>query len=302
MLDRSALQESTVVMEEIQKEELFQEYRQRFYDANIAIQQSHFIALASSSILADFPTKLPKDTLERFIHIVQSSSSKGGFFRSSTSTSAFDLRITAEIPSSLATHDALLAPLMKLAITSFAKTFKGPPVIDFLPVAFQQSLAMIVAQTDSFLNDTFKIIFRVEPRKLRRNQKKISWQEVLESGSWDGLISQMVKSYAYELGMSSFLERTEWLSKEVGITLDQTALISPLDEAFQIRHIILHNGGRVSEEFLSRTQLTSPAVGEHFVVDENRSQNTAVLAENFCSSVYIAVGQKFFKKSFPIRP
>jgi len=67
----------------------------------------------------------------------------------------------------------------------------------------------------------------------------------------DALITLMTEEYVFEFGWKSVSDRLDHLRRELGISLETPAdNLAALEDAYQVRHILVHNGGgksRVSD-------------------------------------------------------
>jgi hypothetical protein len=165
---------------------------------------------------------------------------------------------------------------------------------DFARLLLTHELTMTLALVEAFLGDSLRAMCRREPRILRRS-KQITWEEVVDAGNWDFLLARLVEAFAYDFGWKSLRDKVVWLGKEHGLKL---VLAEPelaaMDGAEQTRHLIVHNGGRASAEYLERTGRTDVAVGTLVPIDSGFVEAFHDVALYLCGEVYAAIAMGFF--------
>jgi hypothetical protein len=273
-----------VKMEETFVLELLSDYKRSYYDAVAGIQQGQVASMVSALVLADFPSKLPADVRNQIIKAMKD-------FAAMLNDAPQEQGSQEKTSGGLHTGGfPFMWPSLKLFISNVFS--KGSPQLDFGPLLFQQALVMTLAHIDGFLSESFKVIFRREPRVLRRS-KQLTWEDALAAGSYDNLLTTLSEQYAFELGWKTLSQRIEWMRDEINLPLPAVSEYAMLEEAFQIRHIIVHNGGRVSKEFLVRTSRADVTLGEALVLTPGYCEEVAAQAELFCADVFVSIAKKF---------
>lgn len=140
-----------------------------------------------------------------------------------TDTRALDYLVTIEKPR--ARVDVLLASLLIAAISDFEVLFTA--IAGFF--------------------------FRIHPEALRAQDAKISWSEVESYSSVEDLRSHFIDERVSQLMWGGFDDWMKWLSNQLKIKYEDASL-DPAGtiEVFQRRHIIVHNGGLVSPQYLAK--------------------------------------------------
>lgn len=112
------------------------------------------------------------------------------------------------------------------------------------------------------------------------------------------LRAMMADDYAFQIGVKGNLkEKVQALGKhgiEPGIP---TQDLDILTEAEQIRHLILHNGGKVSTEFLRRTKRTDVKLGEDLPLPIEYTLPCFGAGTNLVAAIYTATALKYFDHS-----
>jgi hypothetical protein len=283
------------------------EFKEAYHETVSAIRQTHVAALVTSVVLNDFPKKLPTTTrahlgevmgdlakaLGEAVHeLEQRSTGDGTASIPSPRTvprSPAERRATAgETP-----DDPLVMPIVNLLLTRGIG--RGDLLsIEFAPLLFAQDLVTTLAHLDGFTSHVLKACCTREPRLLRR-RKQITWEDVLAAGSWGGLMQRMTEDYALEEGWKTLAGRLRHFGDEMGVEvkIDEQDL-KTLDEAYQLRHVIVHGGGRVSREFLQRTGRNDVTLGQKLTIGPDVAAGANSAAVIVCGELFVAAAVKFF--------
>nr|MBI3612781.1 hypothetical protein [Nitrospirota bacterium] len=73
--------------------------------------------------------------------------------------------------------------------------------------------------------------------------------------------------------------------------------LDDIEKAEQLRHLFVHSGGRVSQQYLDRTNRTDVQLGEAIVVNEDYLLNVRNKVALLCSDVFMTISKKFFRKT-----
>jgi hypothetical protein len=117
---------------------------------------------------------------------------------------------------------------------------------------FAQQLVTVVAYTEAFLADTLRAICRLRPEIVQSSQKELTWALALSFPDRESLLAALIDDF-----VSSRVRATDMKGfvtlfvKEQGLEFQ----LDPDDVASmalgeQVRHLLVHNGGRVDRKFL----------------------------------------------------
>jgi hypothetical protein len=281
------------------------EFMRSYHETTAALQQTHVAALAASIVLRDFPNRLPEPTRVRVVDLMrqlanalkEATDALRGKDRAEDTGLLREDRInvdsTAGEPEE---HDQILSRALMLMVTSGA-TGIALDRIDFVPLLFAQDIVTTLAHLDGFTADVLKSICVREPRLLRR-RKTMTWDSILDAGSWDAVLAQMVEEHAFEFGWRNLTERLKQLAEDGGLSLDMGATeLELLESAYQLRHIIVHSGSRVTREFLLRTHRTDVSIGQKLTVTADFAGQINHAAVMMCGDLFVSAAVKFFGAS-----
>jgi hypothetical protein len=254
------------------------EFKRAYADAVIAIRQAYMAALVASEVLEDFPRRLPDAIRTRVNTIAQQLANL--------------LLVVQPMGTKVEIDDPFAASILDFGIHTALHS--SSLHINFAPLLFSQCLVTMLAHLDGFLGESLKAACRVEPRLLRRG-KQMTWERVLDAGSWDALMTRMTEEYGFEFGWKSVSDRLDHLRLELGISVETPPEeVAALEDAYQVRHILVHSGGRVSQEFLTRTQRTDVALGHLFTITADYAEATSNLIARVCGDIFVGIARKFF--------
>jgi hypothetical protein len=256
-----------------------------------AIHQTRVVTLAGSDAFRDFPHNLPekaRESFERAMTIVDSGIKAR--LEAKQSGNLTDAPHLIELDDQVGSIAAVML-LMSLAAASDDATATGP---DFERALREQELVMCLAHLEAFLGDTLKMMCQRDPRILRR-KKQISWDQVIDAGSWEELMNRLADEYVYDFGWKSLTEKVDHLAAEHGVSVGfEEPSRDLLVLAEQVRHIVIHNGGRVSREFMRRTGRSDVPLGSVFPLTEDLLAQVSRTASSTCRAVHGAVVDNFF--------
>ena len=258
-------------------------------NAVAALQQHRIVSIACNSVLTKFPSRLPSELVGGIAELAAelrkqletAEASQNGLAETPEQRS-IDIRITA--PS----LHPLAEPFLWLSIARLPTPMQVLGA-DFTQTILRQELVSILALLEAFLGDALRTICRLRPEVLRRS-KKLEWKDIMECGSWDGVLSRLEEELAHEHSMHSISARIELLKTDYGLSLHlPPETITVIDLVEQIRHVILHNGSRTSREFLRRTQSEGDKVGEELMLDDELVAGFCRIARSTISAVLLSV-------------
>ena len=112
---------------------------------------------------------------------------------------------------------------------------------------------------------------------------------------FDRLYMSMIEEHTYQFGWKSIRERLAYLSSEYGLSITTpSAELLVIDEAEKTRHIVIHNGGKVSQEYLTRSGRADVQIGELIPISSHDTDQISMIAQMLGADVFLAIAQKFF--------
>jgi hypothetical protein len=133
-------------------------------------------------------------------------------------------------------------------------------------------LTMAVSAFEVLLGGLAARHYELHPTRLGK-EKKFSLPEISSFDSLEDIQDAAIAHRIYQLLQAPFDEWTSWLDQGsgLGIKLKNLAIsYDELGEIIQRRHVIVHNGGVVSVQYLDRVKFSGdpPPIGSYLLVDE----------------------------------
>ncbi len=185
------------------------------------------------------------------------------------------------------------------ALTAMATFTKGtePEGYDFRSQTLSQALVMMVAYTESFINDSLRRICYADSSVMRKGNPRIAFNDLEAYGSWDELVADLSEVYARNFGSTSVADRLHRVNDTFKLKFDYTdETKARLAKAIQIRNCIIHNGGRADRKYAERWGEESVFAGDRIVIEES---DIVQLARDLTSASYklwMAVLTKYQEK------
>jgi len=171
-------------------------------------------------------------------------------------------------------------------------------LVDFNSIIFSKCLVTSISQLESFISDTIKIIIKICPNVLKTEKKAINYEELF-SNSFEDLKIKVIEKYLYDFSFDSLVVQLEKL-KKFGIVIEYHKNSKELiNIAEQVRHIVVHNNGRINQKFLDNIYNKSTKLklklGEKYQIDLAFIRDVNALIEFLMDEIYKLVKKKFFK-------
>jgi hypothetical protein len=283
-------------------ESLWQTYTIAFHNSQLAMFQSLLISIISGESLKDFPQKLPQHLRKQYSEGIRAAGKARADLKvgpDGTFEIDFNLYSKHALFSQVAVgiifegslviaHDPQKSPLTP---SLFASLFDCDRTIQ------AQQLVMLFTQIEAFLAQTIRTICLAKPDVLKRYERKIRPQHVEGTASLDDLMDLLIDQLVFDMSWRGALkQRLESVSKTFGITLDTSRVAPAIQILEKVRNILVHNGGRVSQEFIDRTRIRNVSIGENYPINEMDVLRLFRFAQQLCGSLYIEVSTKFLDK------
>jgi hypothetical protein len=166
--------------------------------------------------------------------------------------------------------------------------------IDFERLFFSQELVMMLAHLEAFLSDSLRVICRVKPEILK-SSKKIDRSKIIDFGNWDEIMEFLIEDYVYDFGWETFKNKIKFLNDNIGLSIEiSDTEISIFEDAENIRNIIVHNGGRISQEYINRTKKYDMNVGDLIPITSEFIEEVANEILLLGWEIFALISKKFF--------
>ena len=288
---------------------LWKNFCRTYYNYEISVSQAKILTMVAGESLKEFPINLPEnlgktmaeavigyfDTFKIMINAAEEKM-KGKqassihkiaeeYLSNVSGLNEIENRLSAEVIN------------MLIAMTKIYSDENLSDDIDFERILYSQELVMLFAYLDAFMADSLRIICKKTPEILKSG-KKIDMDTIISCGGWIELLDYLTERYIYEFGWPSLSERVEILKKRLGLVINfPENYLEILEQAENIRHIIVHNGGKVSQKYIAKTGQNDLVIGQFIPITNTYVNEIFYTARMFAGSLFIAVSKKFFEIS-----
>lgn len=158
----------------------------------------------------------------------------------------------------------------------------GEPIlaasINFKDQILHQNLVYFIGILESYIYDSVKIIYQNSDDELSKHDLHLSFSDIINSGNQEDLKQTMInKALGRNWSEGGFSKRIEVLRNKFNINIGiKKKLLRLLDEANLLRNCILHNGGKVSNDYFLE-----------FGKEKNITENKAIIiSPHFLDAIY----------------
>jgi len=273
-------------------------YRGIYHGYEISVNQTRILAIVAGEVLREFPRRIPGELREpvgtrlgEFVRALETAIDR--LSGSTGEAESETIQVKPADSDEAEIHGELARAVLQLYI---AEVMLGGSVSqpDFARLVYSQELVMVFAHLDAFMADSLRSVCQVRPEVLRTD-RRIQWAEVLSYGGWEELLGHLAERCVFEFGWQPVYRRVEFLNEEMGLGLGGDAYdLKLLDEAENVRHVLIHNGGRASQEFIARTGRSDVAVGELVPVTSEYVAKVSDSSRLLAGELFVQVSKKFF--------
>jgi hypothetical protein len=279
-------------------------YKQTYHHFTVALDQTRLISLCAAHTLHSFPQNLPEPIRGGVATLLQRVGQELLTFLDEAKLPCGEPPVEREprqrnIPLTLESDEltqqvtAFLSPTLSMMIAHQCSQLGSR--LDFRQLIYSQEVAMVIAHLYAFLSDSLRAMCAVQPALLNR-KKTISWEDVLGHESLDAIRQRLTEEYCYELGHQGIADQLEHLRTKHGLEFDVAEdHLQRLSEAELLRHLIIHNGGRVNQDYRRRTKQHDLGIGSVIPVTAEIASAVNGSALAVGSVLFRAIAATFFR-------
>lgn len=287
----------------------WEEYQETYYSFKLSVNQTVLANALAGAVMEGFPARLPATlrspimrSLGQLFRAVQDLLSPSDFPGIGEKLAELDFSGFEGRPeTSGASQQSPFAqigfePGYKVFELLLATTLLGSSVtdLDFRHLTSSQALVMVLAHLDAFIADSLRATCHAQPEVIK-SQRKVTWETVMSCGDWDTLFTHLVEKYVFKSTWGTVVDRVHAMQKELKLLENVPELdLALLKKAEQTRNVIVHNGGRVSQEFVDRTGLEGAEIGDLVPVPFEYVDEIAVTSSSLAGWLFGEVSIKFF--------
>jgi hypothetical protein len=277
---------------------LWEEYREIYLNFEYSLAQTRLLSLIAGEALKEFPQNIPQKlkkplakNLEKIVKALEGALSeveKGSVKERKKSARLVHIN-GKEIKSDIITSFFNVT-------SSFMQMKKGASLkdVDYERLALSQELVMYFAHLDGFMAESLRAICYLHP-EVMKSKKTIDWDILIPLNGWEELMDYLIERYSMDFIWESIQKRLEFLKKKLGLIIEcPESDVKLLGEAENIRHLVVHNGGRISQEYIDRTGADNLVIGDFITITPKYLAKLYYTSLHLASDIFIAVSKKFF--------
>jgi hypothetical protein len=163
-------------------------------------------------------------------------------------------------------------------------------------VIFPSLLTSAIADFEVLISRLVQGLLKLRPEILRGSDRAYLFRELEQFSDINEIRMHVVQELVDALLRGGFEDWTAWFVRQgivvEGVTKDPDA---SLIEAFQRRHLLVHNGGIVNRQYLSKTGASDAIVGRRLKVTGEYIQNTTDIFSAAALKITFAIVLKLHK-------
>lgn len=278
---------------------LWEEYRKVYNRYQVSVNQSRVLTVVAREVLKDFPRRLPSDLrksfhagLEGFIHALAAFMAEQGIAVPEKISEIMESR--GEHPDQYEVQLDFFIPAFRMVAAAGSLDASPEHAFDFERLLYSQELVVHFAYLDAFMGDSLRAICQVRPEVLKSN-RQVDWATILSCGGWSELLAHLCEKYIYEFGFLRFPKRLAFLREQLGLAIRcPDAAATFIEEAENVRDIVVHNAGRVSQEYMRRTGRNDVVIGQFVSLKDEYLDDLADASQVFARALFLSASTKFF--------
>jgi hypothetical protein len=269
---------------------LWEIYRDIYDTSQVSMFETIIVTLASQATLRQYPHNLPRKLAKPLLNDFQEMmgfvvKNKPIIGRQTKERKHFKWNQNKEL-------------LFNTLLMAMSKRYSGRrKYFDFQRQILCQEIVMTYAHLDAFLADTIRIICKAKPEVMKAD-KTVTFETILSARDQDELIDTMADEWVRDFSYRPIKDQLKEFGKRFGLSIIcPDRYLKLIHEGELVRHIFVHNGGKVNRQFLLRSGKTNLHSGELFPITHiyTRRLNTAI--QKLCGQIFCQVSRKFLKAS-----
>lgn len=155
-------------------------------------------------------------------------------------------------------------------------------------------LTTLIGDYEMLIGEVYRQFFAVHPESAISRDHSFTWDQIAEAGGLEELVSVALDNAVESALRGNYEDWLAALQRKFGLTVNPICRSDVILEGFQRRHVIVHNGGRVSRLYLARCPQSEvlPELGETLQVD---TEYVSKLADSLLVSSVSIIGRSVTK-------
>lgn len=280
------------------------DYRQIYLNYELSVTQTRLISVISGEILREFPKNIPKDigvpVFRKLKEIFETMSDYFERTRSQDKNASLEQNNENNADINNEKNKKNEVPFLIDEIFTLTTLIANRGIrlkdIDFQRILYSQELVMHHSNFEGILTDSMRTICYVCPDVMKR-KRTIEWEEILSCGCWDELMDTLVEKFVRDMGWETLEKRlalfTDFLNLDIQFDENDITIIKEVE---LIRNLIVHNGGKVNQEYIALKNAKGLKIGDYIPLDADYLKLVSTTLNMVASEIYIEISKKYFGK------
>ena len=237
-----------------------------------AVSKIHLIGTISDEIFSDFPKNLPEIIRDKWKEKM-----KNVIYRRDTNELEFDFN-----------EFGVLGSLIHVL------PLEGQTV-DFKQIILRQDIINYIAHLEAVMQDIQRFIFINKP-ELLPDEKQLSYKEIISIKTMPEMLDYMINKQLEKSGYDKLSAQVTRLNNKpylFKISIKKEEL-QKIDLLVSIRNLILHNGSKITNEYLVLNPSSTLRFGESLHLTRQEINDAHILIQRIAYETYASVGDSLF--------
>ena len=182
-------------------------------------------------------------------------------------------------------------PAVMQAIASVLMDAASPPRTGKMPILLRSLITALVDAEEHLVGALVRAFYRIHPDAMGTDQPEFSVDHLRSLGSVDDAIQVAAERRVDGLLRAGHAEWEKWFTRNARVDFQQVSIDWPETREVTLRrHVIVHNGGRVSAQYVAAVlPIEAPPVGAALAVDPDYVRRAIDLVDVFGTLLVAAV-------------
>lgn len=247
-----------------------EELTQKLREYIKSISKIYLIGEICDNVFEDFPTNLPESVNEKW-----RKKTKKIIFKDGKASLDFD-------------DYGFLGILLNVIPGKEEKS-------DFQQVILRQDLVNYLAYLEAVMQDLQRCIYKNNPTLLPE-EKEIKLKDIVNKSTMDEMLNYLIEKQLEKSGYDKITNQIERLNNKpflLKISIKKNE-INELNTFIAIRNLILHNGSRITNEYLELDKKSKYKIGDVICLERKKINELFLYVEKVAVEIFASICKEFY--------
>lgn len=270
----------------------WKDYQRTFFNFIKSMNQTKIVSFIAQETLSDFPVNVPRKFTAKTFENLKIFNDYAKNFDIDYSSSSEKARNVISFPIK---KDDITSPIF---LVYLANVFldEDNEKIDYEQLCKYQELVMYYFHFDTFLGDSIRAICYQNPNVLK-SSKNMSWEKIIEHGTFEKILSDIIDKSVYDFGWDSILKRIQYFNKEykLDILIKEEDIMKKIEI---MRNIIAHNGGKINKDNINLFEKHEISDDNYIIINEDFLTNILREFPFIGGDIFLKISEKFYGEKY----